>query len=908
MSRLSRERWQAVSPYLDRALECTESELVAWREALGVRDPALLDDLDTMLGELAAARREGFLEDRPAPPPGGSLAGHAIGGYTLVSPLGRGGMGSVWLARRSGTWVEGQVALKVLHQSLIGASAEERFKREGRILGTLQHPHVAHLVDAGVASTGQPYLVIEHVDGTPVDAHCDEGRLDVRARVRLVLDLLDALAHAHANLVVHRDVKPSNVLVTRDGRLKVLDFGIAKLLDPEGGRGEPTGLTREGGRALTPSYAAPEQLEEGPITVATDVYAVGVLLFELLTGRHPAGAARHTPAELWKTIVEADPPAPSDAAGAEAPGGTTPAQIAERRGTTPERLRRLLRGDLDTIVLKALKKEPRERYASATAMADDLRRYLAQEPIAARPDTFRYRTAKFVRRNRIAVVSGSIVLLALTAGLAGTIWLARVAARQRDAARAESRRAGQINEFNFFLLSEVGSGGRAVTMHDILERAERIVDRQSVSDEALSVELLTTIGEIYAGRQESADANRVLKRAYEASQRVADPVVRASAACDWARPVGMDDPAAGARLIDAGLALTSDDPRYDDVVATCLLVRASLATEAGDAALVLASARAALARLGEASPAPLGRRADALQALALGLSMQGDAAGANQAYGDVLRLLERMGHQDTSDTGFVLHNWAFNVEFTSPLEALAMRERMIAIFEGEDPDAVPMPGRLNYANNLNRLARYAEARKVHEQVLGQSRRQVNHTMEAVSGVGIARACRGLGDLACARSALHDAAVAAQGFPPDHPVRAYLAREQGLVAEAEGRAEEARRLLRSALAIDEELSEKHVAHVETLVALAGVELRLGSDADAERHAKDALSLAETLRGGSPRSAWVGLSLSLLARIAEAKHDLQAARRALREAVEQMKPTLGGTHPAVVDAERRLASLR
>ena len=222
-----------------------------------------------------------------------ALAGVQVGAYRLVEPIGQGGMGSVWLAERSDGRFQGRAAVKLLNAALVGHAGEERFAREGNILARLAHPQIAHLIDAGVSPVGQPYLVLEHVDGEEIDRYCNSRQLGVDARVRLFLDVLAPVAHAHANLVVHRDLKPSNVLVTADGRVKLLDFGIAKLLEPDGGTGEATLLTREGASVLTPAYAAPEQVTGAPVTTATDVYALGVLLYVLLTGRHPAGHGHH---------------------------------------------------------------------------------------------------------------------------------------------------------------------------------------------------------------------------------------------------------------------------------------------------------------------------------------------------------------------------------------------------------------------------------------------------------------------------------------------------------------------------------------------------------------------------------------------------------------------------------------
>src|ERR1700683_5356801 len=276
MSTLSPEQWQAVSPYLDQALAMTEDQRGAWLSSLGERDPALATQLAALLSEHRLLAQEGFLENRRfALPNATGLAGQTLGPYTLISQIGQGGMGSVWLARRSDGRFERQAAVKFVSIALAGRATEERFKREGSILGRLTHPHIAELLDAGIFADGIPYLILEYVDGESIDHYSDRHQLDVEARVRLFLDVLAAVAHAHANLIVHRDIKPSNVLVTTRGEVKLLDFGIAKLLEGEGQTGASTLLTHEGGSVLTPQYAAPEQLTGQPVTTATDVYALG---------------------------------------------------------------------------------------------------------------------------------------------------------------------------------------------------------------------------------------------------------------------------------------------------------------------------------------------------------------------------------------------------------------------------------------------------------------------------------------------------------------------------------------------------------------------------------------------------------------------------------------------------------
>ncbi len=430
MLTLSPERWQEVSPYLDEALSLPEPERSAWFESFRTQKPDLADLLHELLREHQDLAQHRFLEQTALQDtPEGSMRGQQIGAYTLLSPIGQGGMGTVWLAERSDGRFERRVAIKFLRFSVAGPSSAERFKREGKILGQLAHSHIAELIDAGVTANGEPYLVLENVTGEPVDTYCDNRKLDALARIRIFLDVLSAVAHAHANLIVHRDIKPSNVLVDGKGQVKLLDFGIAKLLAEDTSLASTTAVTGGSG-ALTPLFAAPEQITGGAITTATDVYALGLLLYLLLTGHHPAaGGGSLSPAALVKAIVETVPVRASQAV------EVANKAVAEKRGTTPEKLQRELRGDLDTIIAKALKKAPAERYSSVTELADDLQRYLKHEPIRARPDTVVYRLRKFVRRNRISLSAASLAFAAILAASGFAIYQARMAQRRFEDVR-----------------------------------------------------------------------------------------------------------------------------------------------------------------------------------------------------------------------------------------------------------------------------------------------------------------------------------------------------------------------------------------------------------------------------------------------------------------------------------------
>lgn len=523
MSPLSPERWQILSPYLDEALALPEEQRTAWLAGLRVRNPDVAEQIQALLHAERAVEQERYLERRPPLPTGPFAAGQVVGPYRLASPIGQGGMGTVWLAERSDGRFERRAAVKFLSPALLGKGGEGRFRREGAILGRLSDPNIAKLLDAGVTDSGQPYLVLEHVEGAPIDRYCDEHKLDVHPRVALFLDVLAAVAHAHANLIVHRDIKPSNVLVSTDGEVKLLDFGIAKLLEGEGSEGAATMLTREAGSALTPEYAAPEQVTGDAVTTATDVYALGVLLYVLLAGEHPAGPGPHAPADLLKAILETEPRRPSQAVPSPVDhgGNSVPHAVLQS-----ERLRRQLRGDLDTIVLKALKKNPDERYRSATAMAEDLRRYLRNEPISARPDTLIYRASKFLRRNRSAVALVTLAAVATVAGLIGTLVQARTARNQRDVAVRERDRATRITDFmaNMFKVSDPFQGrGGSITVREVLDKGVQQIETGLAKDPETQAHLMYVMGEVYDNLGQIPEAKILVTRAAELQRKVLGP-------------------------------------------------------------------------------------------------------------------------------------------------------------------------------------------------------------------------------------------------------------------------------------------------------------------------------------------------------------------------------------------------
>ena len=529
MPPISPDRWRTLSPYLDEALEIEAAEQAAWLASISQRDPALADDLRSILAGHKAVHDSGFLEGVVVDPrltfvP--SLAGQVLGSYRLISPIGQGGSGNVWLAERSDGRFQGRAAVKLLNIALVERGGEARFKREGTILAGLRHPHIAHLVDAGISQTGQPYLVLEHVDGQPIDQYCESAAVPVEGRVRLFLDVLDAVAYAHASLVVHRDLKPANVLVSKEGGVKLLDFGIAKLIERDAPQrssvGQSSAFARDGGSALTPQYAAPEQLSGGEITTATDIYALGVLLYVLLSGRHPAGDGADTPAKLLKAIVEMEAPTLPDAVGSGADSERVARHAAEC-ATTPAKLRRALAGDLEAIVGKALRKNPAERYASVDAFADDLRRHLQHEPVVARQQTLSYRTSRFIRRHP-GSVSATAAAVLLVAGLTG-VYTGRLA-EQRNRAQREAAKAIKVSELMMGLLTSAdpylirGAEGQPTSVRAVLDAGAAQVQKELAAEPELQVEMLTTMGWTYRRLAAFDKAQQLLEQALASGRQV----------------------------------------------------------------------------------------------------------------------------------------------------------------------------------------------------------------------------------------------------------------------------------------------------------------------------------------------------------------------------------------------------
>ncbi len=713
-------QWKVVSRLLDEALDLPAGAREAWIERLGPQYEDAKPHLRRLLRRHEAG---GELSLEDALPryadddiePSGHRPGDALGPWRLVRELGRGGMGAVWLARRAEGGAGPAVALKVLHSTTATGPLAERFRREREILSALNHPNIARLVDAGVAPDGVPWLALEYVEGGTLPEWCDARRLGIDARLALFGQVLRAVQYAHANLVIHRDLKPANILVTPGGEVKLLDFGIAKLLDSAERRTAETELTRLAGRAMTPHYASPEQIAGEPLTTASDVYSLGVVLFELLTGARPYVLKRGSAAELEEAILDARTAAPS--------ASVTDA-FAARTDTATFRLRRALRGDLDAIVMKALAKRPAERYGGAEAFALDLERYLAGLPVIARRESVAYRAAKFVRRHRVAAAATAAVVTALVAGLAISLWQAGVAREQARIAAAEAAKARAVQAFLASIFAANSrdqpnaAAARARSARDVLfESADRIAAGFGDTP-ALKLELLVTVGrllvDVEAGERASrlfADADALAQKAGLAGTDLhVEALIGLS---ETRRMLGLG--AEGLEARDRGLAILDARGDRDS------LLRARLSASA--AAMLAKDGESERRRMRETAALFASRYPDhpsrflAVATLAQLERVNGDLVQAFERFREATALFGPTGSRDFTNLG-ASHAWAAFAAFRigRMADALAESEKGVGILAqhaGEDAQVTRFHRGLQ-AEILHRAGRRERAFRIWE--------------------------------------------------------------------------------------------------------------------------------------------------------------------------------------------------
>lgn len=642
--------WQELSALYEQADEFGGAELEAWLATPRIAGHAQVAALRRMLAAREQLRNSDFLNAPPrlepsARPPGVETqalrVGTPIGPYRLLCPLGSGGMAEVWLAERSDGAFQRRVAIKLMFRQVGGAardSVAQRFERERDILASLDHPNIAALHDAGVTPAGQPWLALEYVEGRPLSDWCDHARLGVAERVRLFRQVLMAVQHAHAKLVMHRDLKPANILVADSGEVHLLDFGIAKLFEPGEGAQADTELTRAAGRLLTPLYASPEQLRGEPLTIACDVYALGVVLYELLSGERPYEVKAESAARLEQAILETDPRAPSRRVLRE--------EAVERRGLTAKALRKALAGDLDAIILQALAKQPAQRYASADAMLAELDRWLDGEPVKAHAPSAVYRWGKFVRRNRLGVGLGTGAMLAL-AGVA-TVAVIQGQQAQRESARAVAARDFMIDMFRRADTAKVR--GADVTAREMLEIGRRDVSQRLAHQPELQTELLQAIGSIQHDMGEYVHAAGTLDEAAQALENRHAHRAAAMARATHAESVFQLGDYRRALALVAKARVSFERGGHDDAIAAKLnLTEAWTRMQLGETAAAQSLFDRGLAEITRTFGPDHMNTIEALQGLSLLAAERGDFISALALQDDIALRVERSASLSARD-------------------------------------------------------------------------------------------------------------------------------------------------------------------------------------------------------------------------------------------------------------------
>jgi len=849
-----RQRWERVQELFAAALDvpqtarqrfvrsrCAEdADLAAEVLALLAADAARPDFLDGLAAGLADVVQDaasdpvaGFGgEGDPAAGVADPLVGAVLDRYTIERRLAAGGMGAVYLARRSDGAYDEQVAIKVIRRGLDTEQLLRRFGAERQILARLRHPGIANLLDGGVTADGRPFLVMEYVDGRPLDRYCDEEALDLPGRLQLVREVCEIVQHAHRNLVVHRDLKPGNILVTASGSIKLMDFGIAKLIGA--GEDAPVGeapATLPGLQVMTPGWAAPEQIRGEPVTTATDVFGLGLVLYRLLTGGHAFGAPDSTAAELATATCEHEPRRPSRA-------------VSGRHAVLG------VDADLDNICLKALRQQPEQRYASPGHLAEDLHRYQAGQPVLARPATFAYRTGKLLRRHRRAFATAA-ALVVLFVGLG--IWDNLRLAAERDRARRGEAKAAQVAAFLTDLFTQADpdhSRGADITAREILARGTERVESRLAGQPALQADMFAVLGRVHRSLGQYAEGRALLEQAL-------------------------------------ALERTQLGDRHPDVLETAVAL-GQLETEAGRFARADSLLRGALTALRKADGPPAVPLGSVLQSLALATVRRGDREQGERYYLEALAAYERERPiTDPSyatclnDLGLLLLEMGRRDEAEPMLRrALALQEQWL----GADH-----PERANTLFNLSLLLQergdHDDAEPILRQVLALDRKHYDpdHPNVAFSLVNLATSLEHAGRLAPAETLYAEAlAIRREVLEPGHPDLLKCLGSYGLNLCRQGRYAEAEPVLREAAALTREHLGRHQITAGRLDDLGWLLRDTGRPAEALAVHEEALAMHEEVLG--PDHKFVAISLLHLSRALLDLDRLAEARRVQTRALD------------------------
>ena len=882
------DRSRRVEALFAEAAALAPEERAALFERVCAGDAELRREVESLLraDEAAGAFLEQPLvrpavDDSPAPPSPGLAEGRLIGPYRILRRIGEGGMSEVYLAVRADDAYQKQVSLKVIRHDLNRGDVTRRFRVERQILAGLDHPNIAKMLDGGTTDDGLPYFVMDYIEGVPIDTYCDRQRLPVRERLELFRTVCSAVQYAHQNLIIHRDIKASNILVTADGIPKLLDFGIAKLLKPEG-FAEEVEHTQTWLRPMTPRYASPEQFLGKPVTTASDVYSLGVLLYKLLTGHLPYRAPDGPHTDLARLVVDEEPQKPSTSItrvetdpSSQATETTTPESVSRARGTQPQALKRLLAGDLDNILLMALRKDPQRRYASAEQFSEDIRRTLTGLPVTARPDTLGYRTAKFLRRNWLgASVAAAFLILLAGFAISMAVQATRIAL-ERDEARRERDRAERVQAFlqEVFEVSDPFSKtADDLTAREMLDRAAARIERELRDEPLVQAALMQTIGVTYRNLGLFEEARPLLEQALNTRERL----------------LGRDHAAVADSLFQLGelLGLVGEDRAAESRLSRALELRRVWR--------------------GEDDPSVV----EVMNHLGAVLQHQGRYREAEEVYRSALRAREKAGEDlelatAKNNLASLLFQTGDHAGAETLLrEALDLRRRLL----GQEHPIV--------AQNLSSLGaalgvqgRYDEAEPLLREALDMYRAllEPGHPALIEALNNLAKLTHRRGDLDGAERLYGEAIeIERSRFGAAHPKLARLLGNLADVRRDKGDLAGAEKLRRQALAIQRyALGDQHADVAESLIALGKVLVDLGRPKEAEPLLREGLEILRASFGDDPgRTAE---ARSILGNCLAATGRFGEAEPLLVEGYDQLLASRGAHHPSVQGALRRVVEL-
>jgi len=865
------ERWKRIQELFDAAIELAPDRRAPYLNEACPDDPELRREVESLIE--SAGRADGFVEralhgaaEGASPHASGSMTGRTLGVWKLLSEIGRGGMGAVYLSRRDDHQYHALAAVKIIREEFETPELRARFLSERQILASLDHPNIARLIDGGTTEQGVPYVVMECVEGVPIDEYCAVHGLSIEDRLELFLGVCAAVEYAHQNLVVHRDLKPGNILVTPEGVPKLLDFGIAKLLDPAR-TPHTVAATRTDARVLTPEYASPEQIRGERVTTASDVYALGVLLYEILTGRRPFKLGDRRPSEWERVICEDEPTRPSVAVTEPVDAARLPARME------PRTLSRRLAGDLDNIVQMAMRKEPARRYGSVGQMAADIRRHLQGLTVAARPDTWHYRVGKFVRRHRLPVAAaGTVVALLIVLAVAMTVQARRIAV-ERDTAELERANAQEVSRFlvELFSVSDPSEArGNEILAREILDKGAERIRTELTAQPQLQGSLMETMGDVYRGLGLYEEAESLLREALETLEA--------------------NGSAESAAYAEAELALVLHDlGRYDEAE---LHYRGSVENlrdiHGGDHEEV----------------------ATAINNLGMFLQARGDYAAAEPLLLESLAMMRRLGDDD--DVATQLNNIGMFEQATGdPEGAEPYLQEALAVRRGMLPDPHPFLALslVNLAGVFDELGRFEDAERLEREALAMRRRLYGDEHDDVAGSlnNLAGLLEKKGDLAGAEDMYRESlATHRRLLGEEHPSVATVMNNLAAVIRSRGRLDEAEPLYREALEMRRKLlGSDHVSVAISLNSLGRLALDQRDFATAESLYDEVHRiLVEQFDEGHP---YVAMTLSNLGVVRHEQGRHEEAERDFREALRLGIEYRGEDHPDLILIHTRLAAV-